>query len=115
MVMKNLGQNPTEGELQDMLNEVDADGNGTIDFSEFLSVMAKKVKDSDHAEELQAAFRIFDRDGDGLISADELREVMMALGEKLEDDELDEMLTEAKTDRRSIDYNGFVRMVNRKF
>lgn len=80
IVMKNLGQNPTDGELQDMLNEVDADGNGkwtnaatssgAIDFPEFLTVMAKKVKDSDHAEELMAAFKVFDRDGDGEQSID---------------------------------------------
>ena len=38
VVMRSLGQNPTETELQDMVNEVDADGNGTIDFNEFLSV-----------------------------------------------------------------------------
>merc|ERR1712018_398933 len=38
-VMRSLGQNPTEAELQDMINEVDADGNGTIDFPEFLTMM----------------------------------------------------------------------------
>ena len=43
-VMRSLGQNPTEGELQDMINEVDADGNGTIDFPEFLNLMARKMK-----------------------------------------------------------------------
>lgn len=41
--MRSLGQNPTEAELQDMINEVDADGNGTIDFPEFLSLMARFV------------------------------------------------------------------------
>ncbi len=44
-VMRSLGQNPTEAELQDMINEVDADGNGTIDFPEFLSMMARKMVD----------------------------------------------------------------------
>ena len=42
--MRSLGQNPTEAELQDMINEVDADGNGTIDFPEFLNLMARKMK-----------------------------------------------------------------------
>ena len=40
-------------ELQDMINEVDADGNGTIDFPEFLILMAKKTKDTDSEEELK--------------------------------------------------------------
>ncbi|KZV53362.1 calmodulin, partial [Dorcoceras hygrometricum] len=55
-VMRSLGQNPTEAELQDMINEVDADGNGTIDFPEFLNLMARKMKDTDSEEELKEAF-----------------------------------------------------------
>ena len=47
--MRSLGQNPTEAELQDMINEVDADGNGTIDFPEFLTMMARKMKDTDRS------------------------------------------------------------------
>ena len=43
-MMRSLGQNPTEAELQDMINEVDADGTGTIDFPEFLALMARKMK-----------------------------------------------------------------------
>lgn len=42
--MRSLGQNPTEAELRDMINEVDADQNGTIDFPEFLNLMARKMK-----------------------------------------------------------------------
>merc|ERR1711943_54941 len=49
-VMRSLGQNPTEAELADMINEVDADGSGTIDFPEFLNLMAKKMKDTDSEE-----------------------------------------------------------------
>lgn len=43
-MIRSLDQNPTEDELQDMIDEVDADGNGTIEFAEFLSLMAKKIK-----------------------------------------------------------------------
>lgn len=43
-VIRSLDQNPTEEELQDMISEVDADGNGTIEFDEFLNLMAKKMK-----------------------------------------------------------------------
>uniref|UniRef100_A0A8C1ZBM7 Calmodulin n=1 Tax=Cyprinus carpio TaxID=7962 RepID=A0A8C1ZBM7_CYPCA len=83
-VMRSLGQNPTEAELQDMINEVDADGNGTIDFPEFLTMMARKMKDTDSEEEIREAFRVFDKDGNGYISAAELRHVMTNLGENLE-------------------------------
>ncbi|XP_057982182.1 calmodulin-like [Malania oleifera] len=71
-VMRSLGQNPTEAALQDMINEVDADGNGTIDFPEFLNLMARKMKDTDSEEELKEAFRVFDKDQNGFISAAEL-------------------------------------------
>jgi calmodulin len=52
-----LGQNPTEAELQDMINEVDQDGSGTIDFPEFLTLMARKMQDSDSEEEIKEAER----------------------------------------------------------
>merc|ERR1712206_22176 len=98
-VMRSLGQNPTEAELQDMINEVDADGNGTIDFPEFLSLMARKIKD-------------VDKDGNGFISAAELRHVMTNLGEKLTDEEVDEMIREADVDGDGqINYEEFVKMM----
>ena len=72
-----------------MINEVDADGNGTIDFPEFLRLKPWKMKDTDTEEELIEAFKVFDRDGNGFISAAELRHVMTNLGEKLTDEEVD--------------------------
>mgnify|MGYP003710829761 CR=1 FL=1 len=111
-VMRSLGQNPTEAELQDMINEVDADGNGTIDFPEFLTMMARKMKDTDSEEEIKEAFKVFDKDGNGFISAAELRHVMTNLGEKLTDEEVDEMIREADVDGDGqINYEEFVKML----
>ncbi|KAI3947534.1 hypothetical protein MKW92_040210 [Papaver armeniacum] len=44
--MRSMGKNPTEAEIQDMINEVDADKNGAINFTEFLDLMARKIKDA---------------------------------------------------------------------
>jgi calmodulin len=114
-IMKNLGQSPTDAELQDMINEVDVDGNGNIDFKEFLGLMARKMRDTDTEEELIEAFKVFDRDSNGLISAQELKHVMTSLGEKITDEEVDEMIREADIDGDGyINYEEFVRMIINK-
>lgn len=114
-VMRTLGQNPTEAELQDMISEVDADGSGTIDLSEFLNLMARRMKDGDTEEELKEAFRVFDKDQNGFISATELRHVMVNLGEKLTDEEVNEMIREADADGDGqINYQEFVKVMMAK-
>lgn len=55
-------------------------------------MMARTVKEVDNEEELKNAFKVFDKDGSGTISAIELRSVLQHLGENLTDDDLDEML-----------------------
>ena len=82
-VMRSLGQNPTEAELQEMINDMDVDGQGIIEFSEFLNMMARKMKDTDGEDEIMEAFKVFDKDGNGFITAAELKHVMENLGEKL--------------------------------
>ena len=52
-VMRSLGQNPNEEELDNMIKEIDEDGNGTVDFEEFLIMMSKKMKEADSDEELR--------------------------------------------------------------
>lgn len=97
-----------------MINEVDADG--TIDFPEFLTMMARKMKDTDSEEEIREAFRVFDKDGNGFISAAELRHIMTNLGEKLPDVEVDEMLREADIDGDGqVNYEEFVTMMKKYF
>ncbi|KAK2105488.1 calmodulin-like 3 [Saguinus oedipus] len=111
-VMRSLGQNPTEAELQDMMREIDQDGNGTVDFPEFLGMMARKMRDTDSEEEIREAFRVFDKDGDGFVSASELRHIMTRLGEKLSDEEVEEMIRAADTDGDGqVNYEEFVRML----
>ncbi|XP_003372739.1 EF hand domain containing protein [Trichinella spiralis] len=115
IVMRSLGQRPTESELRDMVNEVDEDGNGTIEFDEFLQMMSRKMKDSDSEQELKEAFQVFDKDKDGFISAAELHYVMTNLGEKLTDEEVQEMIREADLDGDGlVNYHEFVKMMTAK-
>lgn len=111
-VMKNLGQNPSETELEEMIKQVDLDGNGTIDFKEFLGLMVRKMKDTDTEEELLEAFKVFDRDGNGFITSHELRHVMTNLGQSLSPEEIEEMVREADIDGDGqINYDEFVKMM----
>ena len=114
-VMRALGANPTNTELQEMISEVDKDNSGKIEFNEFLDLFARKMKDPDTEEDLIEAFKIFDKDGSGNISASELRHVMTTLGEKLTEEEADEMIREADTNGDGyIDYVEFVKIMMSK-
>ncbi|KAG6483744.1 hypothetical protein ZIOFF_060398 [Zingiber officinale] len=114
-VMQSLGQNPTEAELKEMIKVADVDGSGTMDFKEFLNMMAHKLKDAGSEEELKEAFRVFDKDQNGFISAAELHHVMKNIGEKLTDDEVNQMIREADTDGDGqINYQEFIKIMMNK-
>ena len=96
--MRSLGQNPTDAEVQDMINEVDVDGSGAMEFPEFCVMMVKKMTESDTENEVREAYRVFDKDRDGFISRAELRMIFSALPERLTHGEIEEMLDAADED-----------------
>jgi len=111
-VLRSLGHQPTEEEVEDMIREADTDGNGTIDFQEFIEMMPTQERDDNAEEEMLEAFRVFDTDGNGSITADELRQIFNNLGEKLTDEEISDMIQEADKDGDGeINYQEFVNMM----
>ena len=116
-VMKSLGQNPTDKELEQMIKSVDKDNNNEIDFEEFLTLMSSKKPGKDDPDrELKDAFAVFDADGSGTISRSELKKLMKSLGQKLSDAELDAMMDEVDTDGNGeIDFKEFKSMMVRIF
>eukprot|EP00928_Gymnodinium_smaydae_P090485 TRINITY_DN74279_c0_g1_i1.p1 TRINITY_DN74279_c0_g1~~TRINITY_DN74279_c0_g1_i1.p1 ORF type:complete len:150 (-),score=52.92 TRINITY_DN74279_c0_g1_i1:65-514(-) len=114
-VMKQLGQSATQAEVKAMVDEIDADGSGEIDFPEFLSLMARKMKDTSTEEEIIEAFRVFDKDHTGYIARPEFRKVLLEYGEKLTDAEADEIEKDADPDGDGkINYEELVKMMMAK-
>ena len=111
-LMRSLGSSFTDTELQDMIIEIDMDGSGTIYFPEFLTMMARTLKDIDNEEEIREAFRSFDELGNGLLSAAQLRHVLTTVGDKLTNEEVDELFEVVDIDNDGqIDYEEFVTMM----
>ncbi|KAJ7524501.1 hypothetical protein O6H91_17G008500 [Diphasiastrum complanatum] len=81
-VLTSLGDNPTEEELRLLVKEVDSDGDGSIDLTEFLGLHSVPSANEARLEELKAAFAVFDINKDGLITAQELYNVLVRMGEK---------------------------------
>ena len=114
--MRSMGESPTEEELQEMVKEVDANGNCTMEFSEFLTKMGKrKMSENPNKQDLYDAFRFFDRDGNGFISLAELRYVMTKMGQEIANEEFEQMIKEADLDGDGlVDYREFVKMLTGK-
>jgi Ca2+-binding EF-hand superfamily protein len=100
-VLRLLGTNPTNGELEDIIRGIDLNQDGFIDFLEFARVWWVREQQNIEADfdiELELAFKVFDTDGSGVITRDELRDKLTTLGEKLSEEEVEELLAEADTD-----------------
>merc|ERR1711957_1099118 len=96
--MRALGLDAKKDEIRRMINDIDKDGSGTIDFNEFLNMMTARMGDRDSREEIVKVFRLFDDDETGKISFKNLKRVAKELGERMTDEDLQEMIDEADRD-----------------
>ncbi|GAA6103906.1 troponin C, skeletal muscle [Tachysurus ichikawai] len=114
-VMRMLGQNPSREELDAIIEEVDEDGSGTIDFEEFLVMMVQQMKEDQAGkseEELSECFRIFDKNGDGFIDREEFADILHSTGEPITEEEIEELMTDGDTNKDGkIDFDEFLKMM----
>jgi len=108
-VMCYLGVKTTQEECKAMIRVVDKNRNGYVDYDEFIQMMTHtQIKPLSAADELKKTFDIFDIDGNGFISAEEIKKTMENLGESLTDDEVRDMIKAADINGDGkIDLNEF--------
>ena len=96
-----------------MINEVDVDGNGFVEFAEFVILMTNKVKEMTKEEEIQEAFNILDKERDGHISVKELKYFMRKVAHiKLSSEEAEAMIEFADSDEDGlVSFEDFVQVV----
>ena len=105
--MRRAGQNPTDVEVQDLINKID-DGTGTLDFNDFCLVIKEKTKEMDSETHFKDTFRAFSKDDEGCIPAEEMKFALMHLPGKITYKEIDEMIhTVDKNGDGKISYSEF--------
>ena len=102
-IIKSINTDVSDEELLELLQEIDLEVNGEINFEKFVSMVNRREYDVDTEEELLNAFKTFDKEGNGLINLNELKHVMLKVGKNLSESEIDEMLKDA-----DIDMDGFI-------
>lgn len=98
-VFSAMGQPITVADAARMVAEADADANGTVDFPEFLTMVASRMHGHEDTEkELLETFRHYDISHTGYITASNLTHVMAKMGCRLTPEEAEEMIREADVD-----------------
>jgi Ca2+-binding protein (EF-Hand superfamily) len=112
-IISSLGDPVSERDVRECILEVDLNGDGYVDFEEFVNMMTKKpVDEIEMMMELRKTFRLFDKNGDGQISVQELRESLWSLGEEISEEEAREMIQEADVDGDGyINFEEFARVM----
>ena len=90
--MSNLGCSQTDEQIRTLIASVDTDGNGMIEFDEFVGIMAARMLKRDGDGEIDQAFSLFD-DGSGYVQIDTIREMLTEMGSQaLPKSEVDQLL-----------------------
>lgn len=105
-----LGSKLTEAEVKQLMEAADVDGNGTIDYIEFITATMHKHK-LEREENLYTAFQYFDKDNSGFITRDELETAMKDYGMG-DPATIKEIISEVDTDNDGrINYEEFCTMM----
>lgn len=110
-VLRAMGQNPTEADITRCIESLDQDGRISFDvFLPILQTVMKSRKAYSH-EEIIEGLRHFDNDGTGQISAAEFRHLLSALGEKLTDEEIEQLFEGLVDSEGKVNYEQFVKQI----
>ena len=113
-LMDTLGIRASKEEIDLMINEIDEDNNGEIDFEEFVAVMSRKVNANYTSAEVKSAFKAFEMDGSsGYVTIDSLRKALMSYGtEKLSLQQANDLLSQLEQDSQGrVNYIDYVNMM----
>ena len=111
-VLKSQGFSPTNQELLEMIADVDENEDDKINFEEFLILMHSRLKKADIENELNEAFSVFDKNDSGIISVREFKRIMKSLGDKIYDEEVDEIIQKVDPKNRGyINYKELTKII----
>ena len=115
-ILRGMGFRPSKEELQEILLEIDEDGSGEIEFEEFCQLCAKFLIEEPDEEtmktELKEAFRVYDKEANGFITTDQLREIIAELDTRLTKEDLDGIIEEIDEDGSgTMDFDEFCAMM----
>ena len=113
-LMDTLGIDATPEEIDLMINEIDQDSNGEIDFEEFVAVMSRKVNATYSSDQVKNAFKVFEGAAPGgYIKVDALIRALTTYGsEKLTEEQAQELVSQLEPDQNGlINYLEYVNMM----